>query len=367
MSMWSTIIFLLGFGIASVVADTSEYLEVARNAIADEREEARAARAEDADGSTAGFDSQLQAATGELKGIMSGMSKSTLPRVASSPTRSSGDSVELGDSNDFAPEDAMGLHLAQLQTKVQASNGISQKLRGGVLDRDREIHQAEGLMRKELAAIQKTLSEQSKATTMEAQLEAEQSSLQNHINAAKQNFQTTESQARDEEVKRVSSGTETAKLRNDLKVANEEEAADEKKLAEFKEQSAADDAKDASEIEKLQAIITAKQSQVAGGIATHVRWEKNATALAQKLQEEKGTLRSMLLAKQSSDVDLSQVVSRWKDSLAQLRNQVKVNADLRSRAQQDSQSMVDHLQDLKLQIKDRDTRIGQLKQRLQQH
>jgi len=393
--MWSTIIYILGFGLASAVADTSEYGEIARKAMAEEREEARAAKAEDiallntkaisedeqareakADtsrtasppGSDSHFDSQLQAAQGELNGIISGVGKPDVVHVAAlSPRVPVGDAVDPGGSEDFAPEDAMQLHLAQLQSKIQASNSISQKLRGAVIDRNNEIRQAETLMKKELSAIETTVSDKNKLATEEAQLRAEEASLQEHIKGARRNKQSTESQLKDEEAKRVSTGAEAVKLRNDIKIANEEEAADEKKLAEFKDQSGADSTQEDAKIQKLQATITAMQSRVAGGIASHVRWQKNSTALTQKLQEAKATLQSMLVSKQSSDVDMSQVVSRWKDSLAQLRNQVKMNADLRSRAQQDGHAVVDHLQDLKQQIHDRDMRIAQLKHRLGQH
>jgi len=367
--MQSTLIFLLGFGLAKAAADTSEYAEVARKAMAEEREEARAAVAEDA-GIAAGFDSQLQAATGELNGIMSGVGKPEAPHVAaSSPTTvASGDVVDTSDSDTFfAPEDAMRLHLAQLQSKLQASDSISQKLRGAVLDRDHEIHQAEALMKKELAALQTTVNAKTQNAAEVKQLEAQQASLQEHINQAKSSFKSTESQAHEEELKRVSTGSDAVKLHQAVSAANEAEAADEKKMAQFKEQSGADDAQATSKITKLQSIITSMQSEVAGGIAAHVRWEKNATALTQKLQEAKATLRSMLVAKQSSDVDLSQVVSRWKDSLGQLRNHVKMNAELQSRVQQDGQSVVDHMNDLKNQVHERDMRIAQLKRRLAEH
>lgn len=402
--MWLAVVFLFGFGLANTVADTSEYAEIARNAVAEEREEAQAAKAEDIAlsstkvvaeeqdqaraeqvGAAAGtpgmspagfdthFDSQLLAAQGELNGIMSGVGKQdSVHGAALNPIAPSADTEDAGgfapeDAGDFAPEDAMRLHLAQLQTKVQAGDGVIQKLRGAVLARDQEIHQAEGIMKKELSAIQSAVDEEKKEAGMESQLKTEQVSLQKHINRARHSFQSTESQTKDEEAKRVSTGAEAAKLRNDIKIANDNEAADEKKLAEFKEQSESDSAQDNAKIQNLQATITAMQSRVAGGIASHVRWQKNATALAQKLQEAKATLRSMLVAKQSSDVDMSQVVGRWKDSLAQLTNQVKMNADLKSRASQDGQAVVDHLQDLKQQIHDRDIRIAQLKQRLAQH
>lgn len=361
--MRSALTFLFGFCLAHVVADTSEYAEVARKAMAEEREQVREAKVEDVDGASPAFDSQLQAANGELNNIMSGMDKYVPQNNAASNVP-----MELGDSasGDFAPEDAMSLHLAQLQSKVRASNSVLQKLRGAVMDRDREIHKAEGLMAKELAAIETSMKEKKQEAAEVKQLQTEQAALQDHIDESKRQLQESEHRAHDEELKRASSGTDAAKLRNDLKAADAAEAADERKLADFKHQAAADSAQSNAKIQELQATIKTMQSQVAGGIASHVRWEKNSTALVQRLQEARASLQSILVAKQASDVDMSQVVGRWKDSLAQLRNQVQMNAQLQQRAQQDGQSVVDHLNDLKQQIRDRDERITQLKQHLQQ-
>lgn len=320
-----------------------------------------------AESSETEFDSQLQATNGELNGIMSGME--TLDTQDAQQGVSLDSPTASGDSMDFtpvalAPEDTMELHLAQLQTRLQASNSLSQKLRGAVVVRDHEIKKAENLMKTEFDAIASTVKAKNQESGEGARLEAIQKSVQEHLDESKHQLQQFEVQARDEEAKRVSLGNDADKAHNELKIANDAEAADMKSLADFKEQSTKDSVQAAAKIQKLQATITAMQSQVAGGIAAHVHWEKNATALTQKLQESKAMLRSLLLAKQTSDVDMAQVSSRWKDSLTQLQRQANMNSQLKQRATQDGESVIEHLNDLKQSIHDRDERIAQLKQQL---
>lgn len=282
------------------------------------------------------------------------------------PSRQS-DDTQYGATLDVAPEDQMRMRMRMLQSNVQSSVNYQYKLRSAVGDRDQALVNAKTIMRKELKALQSTEAERDKQASLVKTLSAEQESLRVQLARAKQALSVTEKQEQQTQNVGISSKAASAEMRNMLRAADAAASKAKHELASVSQKYKEDNTAADGQIRSLEATVTSMQSQVAGVIAAKVRWQKNATSLMQQLSDAKEQLKTMLTSKTTADVNVAQMITKWKDTLAQLQQQVAVNAELQQRGKSDQEDLTAHLEDLKKQIQFRDARLADLKNRMDQH
>jgi len=272
--------------------------------------------------------------------------------------------VQPDESETMAPEDQERLHMRMLQSKAQASTSKVQRLRSALRERDQAVQHARKIMHKELAALEAADAEKADEAARAQRAEIEQEHLKQQLALQKRQIEGLTDDAQAEGQQDTTAKSSKIQQLAELKAAEADSSNSGQQLADLAKQSVADHDLAANEVNQLQAQITRMQSQVAGSIASKVHWESNSTGIAQQLADSKQQLAAILTSKQTADVNMAQVIAKWKDSLAQLRNQVQINAELQHQTTEQAGDVDSQMSDLKMQMKNRDSRIAGLRQRI---
>jgi hypothetical protein len=330
------------------------------------------------------FDSQVASANSELNDILQDVEAgpSPVPPAAS-------DSVTSGNANldatitkiqeepeaelqmplpsSGAPVDLssnpMPQQITKLQKNIKMGRLVQTKLRTAITERSQKLQEAKDLLHRELNVLEQEtllkLKEVSEVKKLQANVERmrEQAAEEDKIlEASKKRTMLAQSGA---EASEALDGSAS----RDLQWAKQKAAAAHERLLHAQGVWQNQHQTSLAKIARLTNVIQSMRKEQQGEQSQGDNFEASCEVLTKQLQELQNQIATAATAKQNADINVAQVITKWKATLAQLREQVAINAQLSQQAKGGS-DVQQQINDFAQQIKERDTEIADLQEQV---
>lgn len=241
--------------------------------------------------------------------------------------------------------------LTELRSRGRASAKYEAKLVHVLRSHDLLLHHAQQVMQRELAAAGRVAKEES-AAQLEAQKErAKVVHLQEALKREQQQRRSAEKQLHAQEVLYGASNTAATELRSEMKAFQDKSEKQAKSYSAGAAEAQREQEQANAKIARLENVVNAMQSEVAGGIVERMRLEKNVTESAREVQQAKVQLSAMEKRGQASETNSMLTLSKWKETLAQLRGAVEEKAKIQEASATRERELQADLDDARSQLK----------------
>lgn len=249
-----------------------------------------------------------------------------------------------------------------LQKKVQMSGKTQQQLREALKERDQSLEKAKEILHKELGYLDREASKKLRATSHTKQLQESVAALRAQVarESAALKAAQNRSQAGAERLEAAKAANSIAL--QSLREAQGRAAQAKKLLADTRMQGQDAHTTSHSRMDRLQNVIQSMRAEDASEAMLARRYQWNATEMEKQLQLVRQNTASAMASKQNADISTSQVIRKWKDTLAQLRNQVAINSELEAQLKSSSGTADRQLADLEDEVRARDSQITDLQE-----
>lgn len=266
--------------------------------------------------------------------------------------------------SDFASADTMQSQVRMLQEKTQVGQNLQEQLKAAIQERDQHLNHATKIVQKELKVLEQATREKDQQTAQAKGLQASVESLRAQVASAEKKLLAAQSQTMTEIAKTRSSKSSADAASRELQEAQHRAKVADSQLAYAKMQGEAVHENSAARIARLQRVIKSMRSEFEGEHTVMTKWQSNATQLARELASVQQNMGTAIASKQTADINVSQIIRKWKETLAQLRSQVGVNSQLEQQIKAASAGSTRQLQALEQQVKARDAQITDLQEQV---
>lgn len=275
------------------------------------------------------------------------------------PLPSGGASLDL--SNEPLPE-----QMTKLQKKMKTGRLVQVKLRTAITERSSKLQEAKDLLHRELNVLEQDtllkLSEISKVKKLQAIVGRmhEQSAEEDKILEASR-----------KRTMLAQSGAETSEALDgsasrDLAWAQQKAAAAHERLLHSQGQWQNQHQTALAKIARLTNVIDSMKKEQTGEQSQGDQFAAQCQVLMNQMQQIQTQIAAAATSKQNADINVAQVIHKWKETLGQLREQVAVNTQLSQLAKGggDTQKQIN---DLMQQVKERDSQIADLQEQVDEN
>lgn len=331
------------------------------------------------------FDSQVASANSELNDILQDVEAgpSPAPPAASDSVTSSNANLDAtitkiqeepeaelqmplpssGAPLDLSSNDPMPQQITKLQKNIKKGRLVQAKLRAAITERSQKLQDANDLLHRELNVLEQEtllkLKEVSEVKKLQANVE------RMHEQAAEEDKILEASKRR---TMLAQSGAETSEALDstasrDLQWAKQKAAAAHERLLHAQGVWQNEHQTSLAKIARLTNVIESMRKEQQGEQSQGDRFQANCEVLMKQLQQIQNQVATAATSKQNADINVAQVITKWKATLKQLREQVAINAQLSQQAKGGS-DVEQQINDLAQQIKERDTQIADLQEQV---
>lgn len=327
------------------------------------------------------FDSQMASANSELNDIVQDVEAgaptatvavpssstnldATISKMQEAPEAELQLPIPSGEASlDLSSSDSMPQHITKLQKKMKTQRLVQTKLRVAITERSQRLQEAKDLIHRELNVLEQEtllkLRQASKVKKLQANIKmmreqaAEEEKL---LEASRKRTILAQSGAEESEALDGSAS-------RDLQWAKQKATAAHEGLLHAQGVWQNEHQTALAKIARLTNVIEQMRKEQAEEQSQGNRFEESSAALTKQIQDIQAQITTAATSKQNADINVAQVIKKWKETLKQLREQVAINSQLSQEAK-GGDDVQKQINDLVQQIKERDTQITDLQEQV---
>eukprot|EP00746_Dinoflagellata_sp_MGD_P167900 gnl/MRDRNA2_/MRDRNA2_98879_c0_seq1.p1 gnl/MRDRNA2_/MRDRNA2_98879_c0~~gnl/MRDRNA2_/MRDRNA2_98879_c0_seq1.p1 ORF type:complete len:376 (+),score=118.92 gnl/MRDRNA2_/MRDRNA2_98879_c0_seq1:146-1273(+) len=274
------------------------------------------------------------------------------------PLASGAASLDFSSSNEPLPQ-----QMSKLQKNMKSGRLVTAKLRSAITQRSSYLQEAKDLLHRELNVLEQETLLKLREISKVKKLQANVGRM--HEQAAEEDKILEASRKKN---MMAQSGAETAEAldgsaSHDLEWAKQKAAAAHERLLHSQGAWQNQHQTSLAKIARLTNVIDSMKKEQTGEQSQGDKFASQCQILMSQMQEIQTQVAAAATAKQNADINVAQVIHKWKETLKQLREQVAINTQYSQIAKGggDVQKQID---DLMQQVKERDTQIADLQEQV---
>lgn len=253
--------------------------------------------------------------------------------------------------------------IEKAQKKLKTGSFVQTKLRVAITERSQRLQEAKDLLHRELNVLEQQtllkLREESKVKKLQASI----ARMREEAAEEDKLLQASKTRTAFAQSKAESSEALDGEASRDTKFAQEEARAAHERL--LHAQGVWQNGHQASlaKVARLKNVIESMTAEQGQHQSQGKQFEATSTALMKQIADIQAQVNAAATSKQTTDVNLAQVIHKWQETVKQLREQVTINSELSQEAK-GGPEVQQQINELAKQIKDRDTQITDLQEQV---